>query len=355
MPDSPRPAVTVMPSGRRFECRPGENVLAAALRQGVILPYSCKNGTCASCKCIVESGSLDYPSNPPAGLVESEIRAGAALLCQAVARSDLQVAIREIEQVADIPIRTFPARVEVRQLLSPTVMQLKLKLPRAARLQFLAGQYVDILLPGGKRRAFSIASPPSQTDYLELHVKHVDGGGFTGHVFNGMEEKEILRMEGPLGTFFIRHDNDRPIVMMGGGTGLAPLKSMLEDMLRQGDERPVALYWGARTREELYQHELLVEWAGRFNNLDYVPVLSDAPPGTWQGRTGWVHDAVAEDFESLGPVDIYMSGPPAMIEAGRERFLREGLPEDRLFYDSFDFSPDSMAAARKAPDPLPET
>ncbi len=342
--------VTVRPSGRRFVCRPGENVLAAALRQGVVLPYSCKNGSCASCRCRLESGTVDYPVNPPDGLDDDQILDGQALLCQAVARTDLEVSIREIEQVADIPVRTFPARVESRELLSPTVMQLKLKLPSAARLQFLAGQYLDILLPGGKRRAFSIASPPSQTEFLELHVRHVDGGGFTGHVFNDMKLREILRMEGPLGTFFVRHDEpERPIVMMGGGTGLAPLKSMLEDLLRQGDDRPVTLYWGARTRDELYQDDLLREWAGRFDHIHYLPVLSEENETDWSGRRGWVHESVLADFPDLSSVDLYMSGPPAMIDAGRHAFLDAGLPEHRLFYDSFDFAPDAVAASKPRP------
>lgn len=346
MPEPTEAFVTLDPSGRRFGCRPGESVLSAALRQGVILPYSCKNGTCGSCKCILQAGSLHYPDQPPAGLDNDEIRAGAALLCQAVPRGDLAVAIREIEQVADIPVRTLPARVEERTLLSPTVMQLRLRLPRAARLQFLAGQYVDILLPGGKRRAFSIASPPSQADFLELHVKHVAGGGFTGHVFDGMQEKEILRLEGPLGTFFVRRDSDRPMVMMGGGTGLAPLKSMLEDLLRLGDTRPVTLYWGARTRDELYQNNLIRSWADRFEHVNYIPVLSDESPAVWKGRAGWVHEAVLADFPDLSALDVYMSGPPAMIDAGRHAFLHAGVPEERLFYDSFDFAPDSVASQR---------
>jgi len=217
--------IRISSSEREFVARPGETLLTAALRQGVVLPYSCKNGTCSSCKCTLLEGSVVYPFNPPEALSKAEIEAGQVLACQAVPVSDLAIEAREIEQIAEIPVRTLPARVESMQRYTPQVMCLRLKLPRAARLQFLAGQYVDILLPGGKRRAFSIASAPSQSDFLELHVKHVTGGGFTGHVFDGMQVKEILRLQGPLGTFFVRRDSRRPIIMMGGGTGFAPLKS----------------------------------------------------------------------------------------------------------------------------------
>ncbi|MGB0514657.1 MAG: 2Fe-2S iron-sulfur cluster-binding protein, partial [Wenzhouxiangellaceae bacterium] len=226
-------------TGHAFEARDDETVLAAALRQGIMLPYSCRNGTCASCKCRLTRGRVTYPFNPPAALEPDDLADGAILACQAVAATDLEIEGSEIEQVADIPVRLMPARVETIDALTPDVRRLRLKLPRGQRLQFLAGQYMDILLPGGKRRAFSIASAPSEQDFLELHVKYVDGGGFTGHVFDGMQPGEILRMEGPLGMFFVRLGSPRPILMMGGGTGFAPLKAMVEDLLHAGDARPV--------------------------------------------------------------------------------------------------------------------
>lgn len=331
--------VRIASSGREFNARPGETVLAAALRQGIVLPYSCKNGTCASCKCRLIEGRISYPFNPPAALTSADLADGNALACQAVAENDVVIEAREITQVADIPVRTLPARVESLDSFTADIKRIRLKLPRAGRLQFLAGQYIDILLPGGKRRAFSIASPPSEPDFIELHVKRVDGGGFTGHVFSDMQEKEILRIEGPLGTFFVRRQSTRPIIMMGGGTGFAPLKSMIEELIESGDERPIQLYWGVATQADLYARELIAGWEDKLDHFSFVPVLAE-PEQVWQGETGFVHQAVLRAHSDLSPFDVYMSGPPAMIHAARKAFLGAGVAEDHLFYDSFDFGPD---------------
>ena len=331
--------IRIANSGREFRARPGETVLTAALRHGVVMPYSCKNGTCASCRCRLIDGSVEYPYNPPEALELEEISAGFGLACQAVPISDLLIDAHEIEQVADIPVRMLPARVESLQRFTPEIMRLRLKLPRAARLQFLAGQYIDILLPGGKRRAFSIASAPSETGFIELHIKHVDGGGFTGHVFSDMCEKEILRIEGPLGTFFVRRESTRPIIMMGGGTGFAPLKSMIEELLEAGDERPIELFWGVRRESDLYARKLIDGWIGQRPDFRFVPVLAEPGPG-WTGETGYVHQTLLRMHPELSGHDIYMSGPPAMVHAARSAFLDAGLSDDHLFYDSFDFAPD---------------
>ncbi len=336
---STHPTIRIADSGRQFSARPGETVLAAALRHGIVLPYSCKNGTCASCKCRLVEGQVDYPYNPPEALSFDDIGAGAGLACQAVARSDLVIEAREITQVAEIPVRMLPARVESLSRFTDEIMRLRLKLPRAARLQFLAGQYIDILLPEGKRRAFSIASAPSETEFLELHIKHVDGGGFTGHVFDDMQRGEILRLEGPLGTFFIRRSSDRPIIMMGGGTGFAPLKAMIEELIETGDDRPVTLFWGARTEADLYARQLIGEWEDNLEQFRFVPVLNDPGPD-WTGARGYVHESVLAAHPDLSPFDVYMSGPPAMVHSARTAFLGAGVPEERLFFDSFDFAPD---------------
>lgn len=313
--------------------------MSAALRHGVVLPYSCKNGTCASCKCRIVEGKVLYPYNPPSALEFNDLYAGFGLSCQAVPEGDLIIEARELEQVADIPVRKLPARVESLKKFTPEIMRLRLKLPKAARLQFLAGQYIDIIQADGKRRAFSIASAPSETDFIELHIKHVSGGGFTGQVFETMKPKDILRFEGPLGTFFIRRSSNRPLILMGGGTGFAPLKSMIEELIEAADPRPVQLFWGVRTESDLYARELIQTWIDRHIDLRFVPVLAEPPPG-WGGECGRVHEAVVRKITDLGQHDVYMSGPPAMVSAGRAAFLGAGVPEDRLFYDSFDFAPD---------------
>ncbi len=332
--------VTISGSNSEFVVFEGESVLTAALRQGVMLPYSCKNGTCGSCKGRVGQGEVRYPFHPPLALERSEIAEGFALLCQAEPLGDLAIEVREIEAVRDIPVRMLPARVAEKTLLAENVMRLRLRLPKNQRLQFLAGQYVDILQPGGKRRAFSIASPPQEADEIELHIRHVEGGGFTGQVFDELKERDILRLEGPLGTFFVRNDRpERPMIMMGGGTGFAPLKAMIEDLLAHGDTRPTHLFWGARNAEELYLGELPERWAAEHGHISYSPALSEGGEGD-VAFTGLVHEAVIGAYPDLSGMDVYMSGPPAMIDAARTAFQQHGLPVERLFYDSFEFGLD---------------
>jgi CDP-4-dehydro-6-deoxyglucose reductase len=334
--------ITIASSGKTFTVNEGENILSAALRQGVMLPYSCKNGTCGSCKGMVDGGSVHYPFHPPQALEEAEREAGYALMCQAEPLEDLLIRVREIEAVRDIQVRILPARVLEKQFLSENVVKLVLCLPKSQRLQFLAGQYVDVLLSGGKRRAFSIASCPTLENEIELHIRHVDGGDFTGWVFDELKVRDILRFEGPQGNFFVRNDQpERPMIMMGGGTGFAPLKSMIENLIEHGDRREIHLYWGARNRAELYMDELPRSWAELYEHIHYHRAVSE-PEGTASDDTfsGLVHEAVAAGHPDLSGFDVYMSGPPAMIEAAKPAFLELGLPEDRLFYDSFEFGLD---------------
>ncbi len=334
--------VTISGSGTTFTVNEGESVLTAALRQGVMLPYSCKNGTCGSCKGRVEQGEVHYPFHPPLALEREEIAAGDTLLCQAEPLEDLVVRAREIEAVKDIPVRMMPARVVDKTLLATNVMKLTLKIPAAQRLQFLAGQYIDILLPAGKRRAFSIASPPSREDEVELHVRHVEGGDFTGWVFEELKLRDILRLEGPLGTFFVRNDQpERPMIMMGGGTGFAPLKSMIEDLLAHGDNRPIHLFWGARQPEELYHEKLINKWVAQYPHIRYSSAISEpADSRSQRGFAGYVHEAVIDAYPDLSGHDVYMSGPPAMIDVARHAFIEHEVPPSRLFYDSFEFGAD---------------
>jgi len=334
--------ITIDGSEKTFIVKEGESILIAALRQGVMLPYSCKNGTCGSCKGVVLSGEVHYPFHPPLALERNDIAAGYALLCQAAPMENLVIKAREIEAVRDIQVRMLPARVIEKTVLAENVVRLRLKLPKAQRLQFLAGQYVDVLLSGGKRRAFSIASCPSLEDEIELHIRHVEGGDFTGFVFDKMKERDILRFEGPLGNFFVRNDNtERPMIMMGGGTGFAPLKSMIENLLEQNDRREIHLYWGTRTSEELYLDDLPKQWAREHSHIHYRRAMSEpGPTPAKDGFDGFVHEAVITDFPDLAGFDVYMSGPPAMIDAAKQAFAKHGVEERRLFYDSFEFGLD---------------
>lgn len=339
--------VRVQDSGHEFTCQAGESVLNSALRAGYAFPYSCKTGTCASCRGRVVEGRIEYPQGWPEAISREEADEGLALFCQAVPESDLLVSIREVEAVRGIRTHVLPARVQSRERLSHDVMRVMLRLPKTPPLNFLAGQYMDVLLAEGRRRAFSIASPPHRSRELEMHIRYVAGGDFTEWVFGDMEDRAVLRLEGPLGTFFVR-ESDRPMLMMAGGTGFAPLKAMVEDLLAEGLDRPLHLYWGARRLEDLYLHALPEQWAAEHDLIEYVPVLQE-PGAVWEGRTGLVHEALLADYPDLSTFDVYMSGPPAMIDAARHAFTEEhGLPDDRLFYDSFEFSPDSKAKRDKA-------
>ena len=333
--------VTLQASGKHFAVATGETVLDAARRAGLALPYSCLSGVCGSCKATLIAGEFHYPRNPPSALNAAEVARHQVLLCQAVPRSDLLIAAREVASVADMPRRMLALRLIDKTLLAPDVMRLLLQPPRGETLNRLPGQYLDVLLPEGKRRAFSIANAPHTGSTVELHVRHVAGGGFTQRVFTDLAAGATLRVEGPLGTFVPREDSERPMLFVAGGTGFAPIKALIEHFLQLGTRRAIHLYWGARSPAELYLRELPQRWAAA-GQIGFVPVISDAETVADQ-RTGLVHEAVLEDHAELAGFDVYMSGPPALIDAGRRSFVQSGLPEDRLYYDSFDYAPDVLA------------
>lgn len=341
--------VQIQPSGHQFEVGEGETLLDAALRQGLAFPYGCRNGSCGSCKGRVLDGQYHYAGGvAPPGLEAGEAAAGLALFCQLMPGSDLRIEVREIHNAADIEVKRLPCRAERLHQAAHDVMVIELKLPATERLQFLAGQYIDILLKDGRRRAFSIANAPHEDACIELHIRHVEGGSFTDHVFADLKARALLRIEGPFGSFFLREASPRPMLLIGGGTGFAPLKGMLEHAFHIGLERPMHLFWGVRARRDLYMDELPRRWAAEHGHFHYTPVLSEPLPGDdWPGETGTVVDAVLRRFPDLGDFDIYMAGPPAMCEAARTRFREAGLPEDRMFSDAFEFAADSAVVAEK--------
>ncbi len=341
------PRVTLEPGGHTFEVGPGETILEAGLRHGLAMPYGCRNGACGSCRARVLRGAVAYPDGPPPGLSEAEAAEGYALPCQAVPEGDVVLELPQVGAAPDIPVRQMPVRVARMERVAPDVMRLWLKPPMTERLRFLPGQYLDVLLRDGRRRGFSIANPPHDDALIELHVRHHPGGAFTEHVFTTMRPKDLLRIEAPLGGFHLREAGERPILMVAGGTGFAPIKAMVEHALHVGLARPITVYWGARDRAGLYLHELAAGWARAHpERIRYVPVLSEPrPEDAWDGRTGLVHEAVLADHPDLPRFDVYMAGPPGMIRAAREAFLARGLPEGQLFYDSFEPAADPRLAA----------
>jgi CDP-4-dehydro-6-deoxyglucose reductase len=329
--------VTLQPSGLQFDVEDGESVLTAALRQGYVLPYGCKNGACGSCKGKLLEGSLDYGTYQKKALPDEEKAQGKALFCQARPLTDLVIEARTVGAAKDIQVKTLPCRIHKMDRLADDVIVLHLKLPANERLQFLAGQYIEFLLKDGSRRSFSMGNAPHDDELLQLHVRRVAGGQFTEHVFGKMKERDILRFEGPLGTFFLREDNDRPIVFVASGTGFAPIKSILEHAFKKGVTRPMVLYWGGRRPQDLYMNELALKWAAEQPGFRYVPVISEAAPeDQWSGRTGFVHRAVMEDFPDLSAHQVYACGVPIMVDSARRDFVQKcGLPELEFYADSF--------------------
>jgi len=330
--------VRIQPSGHEFSVTADERVLDGALREGIAFPYGCRNGACGSCKGRVVSGDIHYPDGMPHGLSALEADKGFALFCQAQALSDLNIELREFA-AGEMEVRTFPCRVARKERLADDVMAVFLKLPDTQRMQFLAGQYIDIVLRDGRRRAFSLANAPHEDDFLELHVRHVPGGEFSEFVFERMQEKAVLRIRGPLGSFYLRPESQQPIIFLVGGTGFAPVKGMVEHALFKGLDRPMHLYRGVRARRDLYMEERISQWQAENDKLSYIPVLSEPADGdNWQGRTGFVHQAVLEDFDDLSGFDVYASGPPVMVNAARDPFIRQGLDPAHLYSDAFEFA-----------------
>lgn len=335
--------ITIQPSGHQFTVQPDETLLEAALREGFSLPYGCRNGACGACKGKVLSGQFDYGVHQPNALKDEEKAQGRALFCRAKPLSDMTIEVKEVGAAKDIMVKTLPCRVEKLEKRADDVMVIKIKLPANERLQFLAGQYIDFQLKNGKSRSYSLANPPHDDALLELHIRHVPGGLFSEQVFSTLKERDILRLKGPLGSFFIREDSDKPMIFIAGGTGFAPIKGMLEHAFSEHTDRELVLYWGVRSLKDLYMPELPQQWLAERPNFSFIPVLSNPlPDDAWQGRTGFVHDAVLADFNDLSGYQVYACGAPVMVDSARDAFTRiRNLPEDAFFADSFVYAADA--------------
>ena len=332
--------VTVQPAGVSFDVANEEAILPAAIRAGVGLPYGCRDGACGSCKSRLLEGRVVHGTHQLRTLTREEEDAGWILTCCARPQTDCVVQARTVAGAGDYPVQKMPARVASLERVAPDVVLMKVQLPATVAFKYRAGQYVEFILRDGARRSYSMANAPEHLGnppMIELHLRHMPGGKFTDHVFGAMKEKEILRMEGPLGSFFLREDSDKPIVLLASGTGFAPIKAIIEHMRSAGIARPALLYWGCRRKADLYLHGWAQQAAASMPNLRYMPVLSDAPPeDAWDGRTGFVHQAVMADLPDLSGHEVYACGTPVMVEAARRDFsARCGLPADAFYADSF--------------------
>jgi CDP-4-dehydro-6-deoxyglucose reductase len=341
--------VTLQASGKSFSVQTDETILDASLKAGIILAYGCKNGACGSCKGKILGGEVRMGPHNASTLTEEEEQRKVALLCCSFPLSDCLVSAREIE-AGEIPIKKIPCRVADLERVASDVMVLKLQLPSTERFQYRAGQYVEFLLKDGKRRAYSIATPPHEEGPIELHIRHMPGGLFTDHVFGAnpnilMKVKDILRFEGPLGSFFLREASDKPMIFIASGTGFAPIKAIIEHTLHEKITRPIYLYWGGRRPSDLYEHEKCLTWAKNHPHIQYIPVISDAlAEDTWQGRTGFVHQAAVDDFPDMSGYQVYACGAPVVISSAERDFTSKcQLPEDEFYADSFTSAADLVS------------
>jgi CDP-4-dehydro-6-deoxyglucose reductase len=344
--------VELKTSGKTFSVEADETVLEAALRQSINLPYGCKNGACGSCKGRLLTGKITHGDHSQSALSPADETAGATLLCCAHPQTDLLIEVREVQGGGDIPVRKVPCRINTIKFASDDVAILQLQLPASERFQFLAGQYLEFLLKDNKRRAYSIASAPHEEGPVELHIRHLPGGLFTDPLFGQtadgkqIKEKDILRFEGPLGSFFLREDSKKPIIFLASGTGFAPIKAMLTSIQNKKIDREIHFYWGGRRPKDLYMDSLCQEFTHTIPGFHYIPVISEAlPEDGWQGRTGFVHRAVMHDFSDLSTYQVYACGAPIVITAARADFVKEcRLPEEEFFADSFTSEADLVSA-----------
>ena len=341
--------ITVQPSGRTFMAQADEALLAAAIRQGVGLPYGCKDGACGSCKCKKLEGTITQSTHQLKALSPEEAEQGFILTCCAVAHSDVVIESRQVTDESAFPIKKMPVRVNSLARVSHDVMLVRLQLPASDVFKYHAGQYVEFLLRDGARRAYSMGNAPHtqlETPGIELHIRHTPGGKFTDHVFSAMKEKEILRIEGPFGSFYLREDSTKPMVLLASGTGFAPIKAIIEHMQLKRSTRPAVLYWGGRRPADLYMHDWVLAKVAELPSLSYVPVVSDAlPEDAWTGRTGFVHNAVLQDITDLSGYQVYACGAPIVVDSAQTAYIAAGLPEDEFYADSFVTEKDKAEAS----------
>lgn len=341
--------ITIEPSGRQYSADAQETLLAAGIAAGIAMPYGCKDGACGSCKCKKISGQVTQGPHQIKALSPEEAAQGYVLPCCATAQSDLVLECKQVTAVGAYPVRKMPVRVAALEKLSPDVMKVVLQLPANDPMQYHAGQYIDVLLRDGSRRSYSMANAPHTLEptapKVELHIRHMPGGLFTDQVFSSLKEKDILRAEGPQGGFYLREDSSKPIILLASGTGFAPIKALIEHMQHKGIERPVTLYWGGRRPHDLYLQDWVLAQMKAMPHLSYVPVVSDAlAEDAWQGRSGFVHQAVLHDCPDLSGHEVYACGAPVVVESARHDYALAGLPAEAFFADAFTSAADKAAA-----------
>jgi len=327
--------IKIQSSGLEFHVKPSQTILEGAIASGITLPYGCQDGACGSCKGKVISGKYFLNEYQSSALTDSDIKAGNTLYCKSMAQEDLVIEPNIPEVYDQYSPKVLPVKVESLTRLNHDVMQMFLKLPAKETFRFKAGQYIEFIMGDGSRRAFSMANAPLDS-MIELHLRLVEGGKFTSFVFNEMKEKSIHRIEGPIGQFYLR-DSEKPIIFIAGGTGFAPIKSIIEDMIANKNKRKIYLYRGVRSEKDFYMNELVNDWIKKLEGLTYIPVVEDGL--SEDARSGYVHHAVLEDFKNLNDIQVYCCGAPGLVENAFKDLTKSGLPDDQFFADAFTFAP----------------
>lgn len=327
--------IKIQSSGLEFHVKPSQTILEGAIASGITLPYGCQDGACGSCKGKVISGKYFLNEYQSSALTDSDIKAGNTLYCKSMAQEDLVIEPNIPEVYDQYSPKVLPVKVESLTRLNHDVMQMFLKLPAKETFRFKAGQYIEFIMGDGSRRAFSMANAPLDS-MIELHLRLIEGGKFTSFVFNEMKEKSIHRIEGPIGQFYLR-DSEKPIIFIAGGTGFAPIKSIIEDMIANKNKRKIYLYRGVRSEKDFYMNELVNDWIKKLEDLTYIPVVEDGL--SEDARSGYVHHAVLEDFKNLNDIQVYCCGAPGLVENAFKDLTKSGLPDDQFFADAFTFAP----------------
>lgn len=337
--------ISIANEDAQFHCETNQPILDAALQQGITLSYGCKNGMCGSCKGELIRGDINYPNGQPDGISDEEVGRNEVLFCKATPLSDLHIKVKIIHPEVEYEVKKLPAKVKEINYLSDDVIEMILQLPAIEPFNFKAGQWIYFVLKDGRKRAFSIANRPDDKNELQLQIRHAFGGIFTDFVFNNLKPGALLQIEGPHGTFFYQQD-ERPILLVAGGTGFAPIKGILEDILQHNPQQKIHLFWGVRSEKDLYLQDLVKQWVND-HSIRFTPVLSEPDTDSqWAGETGFVHQAVVQQYPRLAEYAIYMAGPPQMIESCKQSFVQAGLDETYLYYDSFDYSTDAIDAMK---------
>ncbi|KIF50406.1 FAD-binding oxidoreductase [Vibrio owensii] len=315
--------IEIQPAGLNYKSK--DNLLEDALQQSVTLEHSCKTGDCGVCSAELIQGKVEDEN----GEIISE---GHFLTCQSRAKSDVVLRANYYPELANIKTQTLPCKVSSIEFPTSDIIVLKLRFPPTSDFDYLPGQYVDLNYKGIKR-SYSIANAKTQTKEIELHIRRVENGEMSDLLFaSNLKLNQLMRIEGPKGTFFVR-GGDRPIIMIATGTGIAPVKAAVEQLMEAKDSRSIHIYWGMRYKNEFYDigFEHLTK---QYKNIVFTPVLSreELIPS---GRVGYVQDIVTQDFESLSSVDIYACGSLKMIEQAKVVFEKKGLPESGFFSDAF--------------------